>query len=149
MRILKMIIIKILKGTEIRSRADDFLTFCNCFLRITNKKQFNIFRREIHSNENKIKKFFKKKGFCNIYIYGYGPIGKLLYGLLKNMNMFQVQAMDKNADNIQELVVVNFGESIDEGNKSCMIITVLDLGIKEELDIKYQNLCKYFVDDIF
>lgn len=104
---------------------------------------------ETEDKEKKIKNFFKEKGFCNIYIYGYGPIGKLLYDLLNKTDMFQTQVMDKNADNIQELSVIKFGENIDESTTSCMIITVLDLGIKEELDTKYQNVCKYFVDDIF
>ena len=104
---------------------------------------------EEEDKEKKIKNFFKEKGFSNIYIYGYGPIGKLLYDLLKKMDIFQLQVMDKNADKIQELSVIKFGENIDESNTSCMIITVLDLGIKEELDTKYRNVCKYFADNIF
>lgn len=99
--------------------------------------------------EEKIEKFIIEKEFHNIYIYGYGPIGKLLYELLKRLDMFQLQVIDKNAANIQDLHVLDLDEEIDETNASCMLISVLDLWIKDELDVKYNKICKYFADELF
>lgn len=101
------------------------------------------------NKEGKIEHFIREKGFRNIYVYGYGPIGQLLYELLKGLDVFQVQVIDKNAANIQDLHVLSTDENIDECNASCMIISVLDLWIKEELDARYKKIRKYLVDELF
>jgi len=104
---------------------------------------------EAENKEEKIEHFIREKGFRNIYVYGYGPIGKLLYELLRKFDIIQVQIIDKNAVNIENIHVLKPDENIDESNVSCMFISVLDLWIKEELDEKYKKISKYFVDELF
>lgn len=53
--------------------------------------------------------------------------------------MVQVQVIDKNADNIKDIHALKPNEDIDESNSSCMFISVLDLWLKEELDMKYKK----------
>lgn len=104
---------------------------------------------ETEDKEKKIAHFIREKGLSKIYIYGYGPIGRLLYELLKKMGIVQVQVIDKNAENIRDLKVLKLDEAIDESDMSGMFISVLDLWIKEELDTKYKKISKYFVDELF
>lgn len=104
---------------------------------------------QTEDKEKKIEHFFKENGFNKIYVYGCGPIGRLLYNLLMKQNMFQVYIIDKNANHIRDLKVINLDEFIDESDISCMIISVLDLWIKEELDTRYKKICKYLVSEIF
>lgn len=104
---------------------------------------------EMQDKEERILFFIRERNFRNIYVYGYGPIGRLIYELLANLNLFQVQVIDKNADNIQEVNALDVNLNIDESDRACMFISVLDLNIKEELDTKYKKICKFFVDELF
>ncbi|MCI8292027.1 MAG: class I SAM-dependent methyltransferase [Hespellia sp.] len=104
---------------------------------------------ETEDREEKVEHFIQEKGFRNIYVYGYGPIGKLLYELLQQLDIGRIEIIDKNADDIRDLPVLRVGEEIDESEDSCMLISVLDLWLKEELDTKYKKICKYYVDELF
>lgn len=104
---------------------------------------------ETKNKEEKLEHFIKENGFRNIYVYGYGPIGRLFYELLKGLNTAQIQVIDKNADRIQNICALSLDIEIDESDASCMIISVMDLWIKEELDKRYKKICKYFADELF
>lgn len=65
-------------------------------------------------NQNQVSKWFIKKSYKNIAIYGYKEIGRLLFQALQNSEIKVKYIIDANADNMYEEVEVVTSEDIQE-----------------------------------
>lgn len=92
--------------------------------------------------------FLERQDIRRIYLYGYGEIGKLFYQQLKMIGR-EFFVIDKNNNRFKDKTILSIGDPIDENDDSMMICTVLDMGIIEELRIKYRKIKINLVSDIF
>lgn len=96
----------------------------------------------------RIKNFFEINTANQIYIYGYGEIGKLLCKQLE-LNGFDYQVIDKNNKMIIDIQALSIEDKIDEGPDSLMICSLLNIGIIEELQMIYRHIKIFSIMDIF
>lgn len=120
-----------------------------------------------------IQEFLKKNECDNVYIYGYGHIGKLLASELKKIGGIEITIVDKYKQGILDgLPCISLKNGIDSDNattwreqstapkkiyktkrqdrKTLMIISVLDdnRDLRLYLDTIFDEMPKYYVDEI-
>lgn len=116
--------------------------------RIGEKCQFLIDWINIKNKETVLHQYFAENGIKKVYLYGYGKIGSIIYEELRKIKDIELYVMDKNKNSTDEVNVIHVGERIDEAESSCMVSSLLNRGILDELDKIYPNIKKINIDEL-
>lgn len=92
--------------------------------------------------------FFSKEGIKEVYLYGYGDIGKLMYNELKMNNNIRLSVIDQKGGIVDNCKIIKTGRKIHETLDACIIIAVLDTGIKEFVESIYKCIRVFFPNEV-
>ena len=114
-------------------------------------RRYNLLKALINDDNpaRPMKDFFAGKLINKVYLYGYGDVGKIIYKYVKNIGNVNILVMDQKGGYIGGKEIIRTGDSIEEDTDCCMLITVLEAGIRGELNKIYPNIAKYYADEIY
>ena len=98
--------------------------------------------------KSEIINFFNTGRYVRAYLYGWGKIGKLLYKEMLDSGIDIAGVIDCNAEMIKDIQVLSPGEPIKGSEHDCMIVSVLDDGVKEVLEKLYPDIKVFYADEI-
>ncbi len=78
---------------------------------------------------DKLSRYFEKKNFKEIAIYGMGQMGELLAKYLKDIGVLVQYGIDKNADYIYSDIEVVYLEDIQSGPDLVIVTPIMDYEI--------------------
>lgn len=102
----------------------------------------------IDNKRERFLSFFQRESIKEVYIYGFGDIGKFLYDEIRQIPQISLNVMDRKGGYIDGARIIQTGEEINVTSEACIIIAVLDTGIKEILQETYKSIRMYFPSDV-
>lgn len=93
--------------------------------------------------------FLKERAIKNVFLYGYGKIGKIIYRDLQNIDGITLSVMDRNPQCSQDIEVFHPDKCMDLEGDTCIFSSLFDPTVLEELKKLYPKANIYSIEAIF